>query len=326
MGASRWEPTHWPDLRSTTAIVTGANSGIGKALARRLASNGATVVMACRSVERAEAARAELEETAVAGEFHFIRCDLADLDSIEYFASEVRAEYDELHLLCNNAGVMAIPYRETIDGFEAQFGINHLGHFALTGRLIDRLIETPGDTRVVTHGSMMHERADTLDLDALRDPVDYDRWAAYAQSKLANVLFALELARRVDRADVELRSVACEPGFVRSNLHVRGPRMEGKRLKTLFWRVATRLFAQAPETGARPMLYGCIGSDVANGEFIRPSGIMGIRGRPVKDTPSDVALDEALAERLWAASVDATGVAYPAPLGSVGVVDPPQRR
>lgn len=303
-----WGVDDIPDLEGRIAIVTGANSGIGLAVTRELATRDATVIMACRRFDRGEAARSYLAETIDRARLDVRECDLADLSSIHAFAAAIEEDYDELHLLCNNAGVMAIPRRETADGFERQFGVNHLGHFALTGLLIDRLAASPGRARVVTQGSLAHREVDGLDLDDVVDPERYDRRRAYARSKLANALFARELDRRLRASELTLQSLCCEPGFVRTNLHVRGPAMEGKRWKVILWRLAQRLFGQSPTAGALPMLYAAVSDDLEGGAYVRPSGLMGLRGAPTEATPSEAARDGELARALWSRSVEWTDV------------------
>ena len=297
-------------LTGRSAVVTGANSGIGLAVTEQLVKQGAAVIMACRNIERAETARDEIATEETIDRIVIRRCDLADLDVIESFADWVDTEYDALDLLCNNAGIMAIPFSRTADGFEQQFGVNHLGHFAITGRLLDLLCEADGKPRIVTQSSKMHERTSSIDFDRLDDPSRYSRWQSYAMSKLANVLFARELDRRLDVAGESVRSFACEPGFVATNLQLRGPQMDGSRLKETCWRVASRLFGQSPDAGARPMVRAATDRELPRGVYLRPGGFLGMQGDPVADEPSQTAQDDALANALWEYSVEQTGVSY----------------
>jgi len=201
-----WTTAEMPEMDDRVVVVTGANSGLGYEATRAFARKGAHVVMACRSEERGEEAKRRIrteDDGRVRGSLEVAELDLADLDSVRAFADEFRAAHEDLHVLCNNAGVMAIPRTETADGFEMQFGVNHLGHFALTGHLLDTLTNTDGQTRVVTQSSGVHERGD-IDFADLHHEESYDEWAAYAQSKLANVLFAYELQRRLDDADADV--------------------------------------------------------------------------------------------------------------------------
>jgi len=310
MSSNAWTEADVPDLAGQRAIVTGANSGIGKEATRILAGNGADVIMACRSVARGRAAADDLRNGGVAGELSVRELDLADLESVESFAEGVLADHDEIHCLCNNAGVMAIPRSETADGFETQFGVNHLGHFALTGHLLDRLIETDGETRIVTQSSGVHERGD-IDFEDLQGETDYGKWAAYAQSKLANVLFAYELDRRLDRAGVpSVTSVACHPGYADTNLQRRGPEQAGATVRLWMMRLVNAVVAQSPTRGALPLVYAATAARIEGGEYVGPGGFMNMRGYPEPQRSSDRSYDEDLARRLWDVSKSLTGVEY----------------
>ncbi|MFC5365418.1 oxidoreductase [Salinirubrum litoreum] len=307
---SRWTTAEMPDLSDETVIVTGANSGLGFEATRAFADAGATVVMACRSRDRAESARDDVARRVPDADLDVRDLDLGDLASVQRFADEFRADYDDLRVLCNNAGVMAIPRRETADGFETQFGVNHLGHFALTGHLLDLLLETDGETRVVTQSSGLHERGE-MDFDDLQGRRAYDEWDAYAQSKLANVLFGYELDRRLDAADIErVTSVVCHPGYAATNLQYRGPEARGSRVRMAAMKVANSLLAQSAEMGALPMLYAATADAVTGGDYVGPGGLMDMRGYPETQRSSDRSYDEATAERLWQVSEDLTGVEY----------------
>lgn len=265
-----WSVERMPDLSGATIVVTGANSGLGFEATRAFARKGGHVVMACRSVERGEEAAAGIREELPGASLSVHEWDLADLDSVRAFAEEVSRTYPSLHILCNNAGVMAIPRRETAEGFETQFGVNHLGHFALTGLLLDRLVETGGETRVVTQSSALHENGE-IDFDDLHSENEYDEWDAYAQSKLANVLFAYELDRRLRSADLNVKSVACHPGYAATNLQRRGPEMAGSRLRLWAMRAANALVAQSARQGALPLLYAATAPDIEGGDYIGPA-------------------------------------------------------
>jgi hypothetical protein len=307
---SEWTAADLPDLSGRTVVVTGANSGLGLAGTKEFARAGARVVMACRDLDRAERARREVARAVVDPDLDIRELDLADLASVRAFAGGLRDDYDAVDVLCNNAGVMAIPRSETADGFETQFGVNHLGHFALTGRLLDLLRAGDGEARVVTQSSGVHERG-RIDFDDLQGERDYDPWDAYGQSKLANVLFAYELDRRLDAADVDdVTSVACHPGYAATNLQYRGPEARGSRVRKALMRVANAVFAQSAEQGALPMLYAAVAAEVTGGEYVGPGGLMGMRGYPEFQRSSDRSYDEATAERLWAVSEELTGVDY----------------
>ena len=315
-----------PELSETTIVVTGANSGLGYEATRIFAEKSATVVMACRSTDRGEDAAEAIAREAPSASLDVLELDLADLDSVRDFAAAFTGAYDDLHVLCNNAGVMAIPRRETADGFETQFGVNHLGHFALTGRLLDTLVETEGETRVVTQSSKAHESSE-IDFDSVarsatesangsavsNDPQrkrSYDRWAAYGQSKLANVLFAYELDRRLGAADHDVTSVACHPGYAATELQRRGPEMENSTVRKLLMEGANRVVAQSAEMGALPTVYAATASTIRGGEYIGPDGFQGMRGYPTRVESSDRSHDREVARRLWDVSEELTGVSF----------------
>ena len=304
-----WTVADVPDLSGTRAVVTGANSGLGFETARALARNGARVVMACRSTDRGADAAAEIREESPAGSLAVRELDLADLESVRAFAGGVADEEGDLDLLVNNAGVMAIPRRETADGFERQFGVNHLGHFALAGRLLDCLAGSGDEARVVTVSSGMHRRG-TVDFDDLQGEQSYDEWDAYAQSKLANLLFAFELQRRLDAAGLAVRSVGAHPGYADTALQFRGPEMSGSTVLRWMRKVANALLAQPAERGALPILYAATAPDVVGGGYYGPGGFMEMRGSPERVEASDRARDGATAERLWRVSERLTGVEY----------------
>jgi len=308
--AGKWTVDRMPDQSGRTVVVTGANSGLGYWATAAFARTGATVVMACRSEQRGADAAEDIRADVPDADLDVRRLDLADLDSVADFAADVEAAYDDLHVLCNNAGVMAIPRRETEDGFETQFGVNHLGHFALTGHLLSRLRETAGESRVVTQSSGLHERGE-IDFSDLQGDSEYDEWDAYAQSKLANLLFAFELDRRLDAAGIEgVQSVGCHPGYADTNLQRRGPEQSGSTLRLYLMKVANAVFAQDPEQGALPMLYAATADDIDGGEYVGPGGFMDMRGYPAAATPSDRARDLDTAARLWGVSEELTGVSY----------------
>ncbi len=301
----QWTAESIPDCSGRTAIVTGANSGLGFEAAKELARTGAHVVMACRDIDRAERARGSIRDAVEGASLTVRELDLASLSSIESFAGTVTSELDRLDVLCNNAGVMALPRTETSDGFESQFGINHLGHFALTGRLLDLLTAAP-DPRVVTHSSYLHARGE-IDFDDIHGLERYDRWDAYAQSKLANLLFAYELDRRYGDA---LTSVGCHPGWAATNLQRRGPERMGSRSRLFAMRIANRLFAQSAARGALPLLYAATAEDLDGGEYIGPGGVLNMRGEPEKQRSSERSYDEDAAERLWDLSQSETGIEF----------------
>jgi NAD(P)-dependent dehydrogenase (short-subunit alcohol dehydrogenase family) len=299
-----------PDLSDKSIIITGANSGIGYEAARALAPRGARLVLACRNLEKGTAARTAILAETPSAQLELLELDLSDLASINDFAALIRSRASQLHVLINNAGVMAIPRRLTSDGFEMQFGVNHLGHFALTGLLLDRLLATPG-ARVVNVASQASYlgRMNWDDLDGARK---YDRWAAYGQSKLSNLLFTFELARRIAGLRVDVRSIACHPGYAATNLQLVGPELDGSRFGLALMELGNKLFAQSAADGALSTLYAATVSDAQSGDYIGPQGFLGRAGAPGKLRARKAAYDPDAMRRLWEVSVERTGVDYAA--------------
>jgi len=307
-----WTADDIPNQDGRRIVVTGANSGIGLEATRELARNGATVIMVCRSVDRGEEAANDIREDVLNADLRVEACDLGDLESIRAFAD--RLGDDELDALINNAGVMAIPRSETTDGFETQFGVNHLGHFALTGLLLETLglDEEAPDSRIVTVSSGIHERGE-INFGDLQREESYDPWDAYAQSKLANVLFACELERRLLTADANAKSIAVHPGYANTQLQFRGPEQRGSRLRKAAMKVMNTVVAQSADMGALPTLYAATAPDAEGGAYYGPGGFMNMRGTPERQASSDRSYDEETARRLWAISRELTGVTYDLP-------------
>ncbi len=299
-------PERIPDLHGKVFVVTGANSGLGYETTRMLARSGAHVVMGCRDLRLAEDAAQRIRAEAPDASLSILRLDLADLASIRDFAEAVRAAHPALDVLINNAGVMALPYRRTKDGFEMQLGINHLGHFALTGRLVDRLL----GGRVVTVASHAH-RTGYIPFDDLNGERRYQKWLAYSNSKLANLLFAYELDRRARRAEKALVSVAAHPGYAATNLQAKGPERSESKAELELGKVLNRLVAQDQRTGALPQVYAAVAPEVRGGEYYGPSGRFQLGGAPKRVESSSRSHDPELARRLWDVSVELTGVAFP---------------
>ena len=304
----RWTVADMPDQHGKLVVITGANSGIGFEATRALAARGAQVVLAVRSPQRGQAAAEAIQREHPRARTEVLALDLADLASVRHFAGTFQTRYTALPLLINNAGVMATPYRRTAQGFELQLGTNHLGHFALTGWLLPLLLAAPG-ARVVTVSSGAHSRG-RIDFDNLDGAHGYRRWAAYSQSKLANLLFAYELQRRFDAAGTQAISVACHPGWAATNLQPAGFRMQGSRLGVWLAQLANRL-AQSAAMGALPILYAATAPEVRGGDYIGPTGF-GARGFPGLVPSSARSHDPALARRLWQVSEELTGVRYAA--------------
>jgi NAD(P)-dependent dehydrogenase (short-subunit alcohol dehydrogenase family) len=277
------------DQHGRRFVVTGANSGIGAVTARVLARAGARVVLAVRDVEGGARVAGSIE-----GETDVRRLDLADLRSVRAFADGLDGDVD---VLINNAGIMAVPFGRTADGFELQIGTNHLGHFALTALLLPRITD-----RIVTVSSTAHRigRIDLQDLNWERRR--YRRWAAYGQSKLANLLFTSELQRRLTDAGSSVRAVAAHPGYARSNLH----NHTGSALYGVAMGIGNRLFGQDDRAGAAPTLYAAT-ADLPGDSFVGPDGPAGARGRPTVVARSRAAQDSTVARRLWDLSVELTG-------------------
>jgi NAD(P)-dependent dehydrogenase (short-subunit alcohol dehydrogenase family) len=305
-----WTFNDIPDQTGRTAIVTGANTGIGRETARMLALKGAHVVLACRNAEKGRAALAQVLAGKPAGRAELDTLDLSDLDSVAAFAAAFARTHERLDLLINNAGVMVPPLGRTAQGFELQFGTNHLGHFALAGRLLPLVLRTPG-ARVVVVASAAQNfgHIDFDDLNWERRP--YRGWAAYSQSKLANMLFALELQRRLSAAGSGVRATAAHPGWTATDLQ----RTAGAA------RFLNPLFAMKPADGALPTLRAATDPAADGGSYWGPSGVFELGGPPAAARISTRAKDEAVAARLWDVSEKLTGVSYPlaAPAGRQAV-------
>lgn len=293
--SAQWTAADIPVLTGRTAVVTGANRGLGLEIAKSLAGAGANVVLACRDAGKAQTALATL-----GGAPTTLALDLTDLSSIRRFATEFKARHGRLDLLIHNAAAILVPLQRTRDGFEQHLATNHLGPFALTGLLLDALAAAP-QARVVTTGSLAHRLTPGLDLD---DPnferKPYKEMDAYAKSKLAALLFCFELDRRLRRAGLPILSVAAHPGYTATNPDLGG----------FFMRLSTRLFAQKPELGALPALYAACAPDVAGGAYYGPAGYKELGGYPKRVDCRPEARDPQLAERLWTLSEQWSGVRY----------------
>ena len=308
MTPQTWSDKDIPDQRGKLALITGGNSGIGYEAALALAGKGAHVILAVRSIDKGQEAATAIKHVHSGALVEVMELDLSDLGSIRRFADIFHERFAALPLLIDNAGVMALPYRRTADGFEMQFGTNHLGHFALTGLLLPAILSTP-QARVVVVSSGMHESG-RIDFDNLDGARSYQPWGAYSQSKLANLLFAYELQRRFQAAGADALAVGCHPGYAATNLQATGSRMAGSRVRELLFAVANRLVAQSAAMGALPTLYAATSPDVHGGEYIGPKGLGGMRGAPGTASSSALSHDRAVAARLWQVSEQLTGVQY----------------
>lgn len=291
-----WTAADSPDQTGRIALITGASSGLGLETARALLARGATVILGCRSRVKAEQARQLLQRTESGGAIDLLDLDLADLASVRLAASQLAERYGHLDLLINNAGVMGLPRTLTRDGYESQFGINHLGHFVLTRQVLPLLRES-GAARVVTvtSGAQYFGR---ICFDDLQGERRYDRWRAYAQSKLANVMFALELQQRLDEQGSGVLSLAAHPGVARTNLQPTSVAASGSRLEALAYRLMAPVFQDAG-MGALPQLYAATAPEARPGGHYGPDRLGGMRGWPTEVPVAPVARDQEMRRRLW---------------------------
>ncbi|MGX5653203.1 oxidoreductase [Geodermatophilus nigrescens] len=297
-----WTAADAPDLTGRTALVTGANSGLGLQTSLGLARKGARVLMACRDAGRGEAALQRVRAEVPGSEVELVSLDLAVLASVQSAAGLVHERVATLDLLVNNAGVMATPRLSTADGFEMQLGTNHLGHFALTGRLLPLLLAAQ-EPRVVVVSSGVH-RIGSMNFEDLQSARSYSRWGAYAQSKLANLLFAGELGRRYRRLVV----AAAHPGYAATHLQ----NGHGSAVLAGVMKIGNAVLAQSDEGGALPAVYAATMPDVRSGDYWGP-GVLELRGAPKRVGRSRAASDLEAARRLWEESERLTGVSYPSP-------------
>jgi NAD(P)-dependent dehydrogenase (short-subunit alcohol dehydrogenase family) len=307
-----WMTDEAPDQSSRTAVVTGANAGIGRETARLLASRGATVILACRDVAKGEEAADWIAGTSPTerDRLRIIRLDLGSLASVREAADEIRASCTRLDLLINNAGVMTIPFARSENGVELTFAINHLGHFALTGLLVEQMLATPG-SRVVTVSSVAHLRG-RCDLEAIDSEQEYEPGRAYDRSKLANLLFAYELQHRLRAAGAETISLAAHPGIARTDLYRTSSRLErallSPRLRPLtFW------LAQNAESGALPTLRAALDPEAKGGDYYGPAGWHQYTGGPARVESSPSSQDRSDQQQLWQVSEQLSGISYPLP-------------
>jgi len=305
---SDWTEGDIGDQTGRTILITGANSGIGYEAARALAQHGAHVVLACRTRSKADDAVARIAASNPSGSTEVLEMDLADLDSVAEAASRFASSHDRLDVLVNNAGLMATPLQRTAQGFEMQFGVNHLGHFALTGHLIEMLMAS-GPARVVSISSQGH-RPGKIHFDDLNSEKKYSPWLAYFQSKLANLLFIGELQRRLALAKSEVIAVAAHPGVSSTNLGHESSGVLGSMMK---WTrpVFDRFVSQSAAMGALPTLRAAVDPSVDGGDYFGPDGFGEQRGHPVKVDSSNRAKDDAAAGRLWELSEQSTRVTFP---------------
>ncbi len=299
MKQKKWDIDNISDQSGRTIIVTGSSSGIGLETARVLALKNGEVIIAVRNPEKGNKAAEKILTEKKDAKVNVMIIDLSDLNSVKEFADTFRKEHKKLDILINNAGVMVPPYSKTKDGFELQMGTNHLGHFALTGRLLDILTETKG-SRIVNVSSMAHKTGN-IDFDDLNwESRKYKPWKAYGDSKIANLYFTLELAGKLEEKGTDTIVTSAHPGWTATDLqrHASGANF------------LNRFLAQSIDMGALPTLYGAVGEKVVNGDFFGPSGFMEMKGYPKKVYPNKKAQKKAISEKLWEISEDVTGVVF----------------
>jgi NAD(P)-dependent dehydrogenase (short-subunit alcohol dehydrogenase family) len=294
----KWTEENIPDQSGKVAIVTGSNSGIGYETARALAKSGAEVVLAVRNTEAGRTAAERIKNEIPAAQCEAMQLDLSSLASVRSFVEAFQQKHQKLDLLINNAGVMVPPYSKTKDGFELQFGVNHLGHFALTGLLLDLILKTP-NSRIVTVSSMAHRQGE-ITFEDLNREAEYKPMATYGQSKLANLLFTYELQRKLDRKGTGTLAVAAHPGWTATEL---------QRHSGLI-NFLNRFFAQTPREGAWPTLYAATAMNVQGADYYGPDGFYEMKGHPKKVTSNNKSQDKAVADRLWNVSEELTGVQF----------------
>lgn len=298
-----WTKNDIPDQTGKTAIVTGANTGVGFETALALYEAGAHVVLACRNLDNAQLALTKIEEQKGKGTLETALIDLSSLDSVKQFAKTFIEKHQQLNLLINNAGVMIPPASKTAEGYELQFGVNFLGHFALTGYLYPLLNDTPG-SRIVTLSSLAYLRG-VIDFDNLKSEKDYDPMREYCQSKLADLIFSIELQRRITANNDQPVSIAAQPGANKTEL---SRHMSDEAFNAAVERIGELM---EPRQGALPSLYAAVSAEVMGGELYGPDQDGGYRGYPALATITPNALDETVAQKLWSLAEQATGVHYP---------------
>jgi protochlorophyllide reductase len=302
-----WSEQDMPDLTGKVVVVTGANSGLGFESSKIMAAHGATVVLTARNLEKGKAAHAAILKDAPAASLDLMQLDVGDLKSVQAFVSAFKTKYDRLDILLNNAGVMAIPRQLTPDGFEMQFGVNHLGHFALTGLLLDVITRTPGAR--IHNVSSSANYTGTINFDDLMGEENYSRWAAYGQSKLANVFFTFELQKRLVATGFDTLANVSHPGLVIGNLQANSVEQSGTSFEGMLYRIAGPLMAQDISMGVLPMLYAMTAEDAKGGVFYGPR-TLNMRGYPAEKQANKAAYDAAALRRFWDVSEKLTGVTY----------------
>ena len=306
----RWTEADIPSQKGRSVIITGANSGLGYHTSMALARRGARVIMVCRNLDKGEAARQRILDKHPEVETELWELDLSDLESVHTFAERYLATHGGPDLLINNAGLMAIPYLNTRDGFEMQFGVNHLGHFALTALLWQGMFDKSG-ARIVNISSIAHHFG-KIRFEDIHWEQGYQKWGAYGMSKLSNLLFTSELARKLSESGSDVLVVAAHPGYADTSLQAKGMLMAGSSRKAGFYTLANRIVAQSGEMGALPSLYAATQPGVEQGAFYGPSGFLKLKGWPTVERPNPRRVRADVAEQLWSLSEDLTGISFPA--------------
>ncbi|MEL7062640.1 MAG: oxidoreductase [Bacteroidota bacterium] len=305
MSNTKWTAIHIPNLTHKVAIVTGGNSGLGYESVLAMAAKGAEVIMASRNLEKGQKAVGQIKNIHPEAKVTLMKLDLSDLESVKTFAKAFQTDYSRLDILLNNAGIMAVPEGRTVDGFERQFGTNHLGHFALTGLLLDLLHQTP-ESRIVNVASKAADSG-AFDFDNLNREGNYSPLGAYGQSKLANVLFTFELQRKLQAANSSTVSIAAHPGGSNTNL------ADGAKINPIIRAILTPIFgliAQSAAQGALPQLYASTAPEAKGGTYYGPDGFNELRGFPKEANIPSQALNRDWQRQLWEASEKLTGVTY----------------
>jgi len=306
--SNKWTQNDMPNLTGKVVIITGANSGLGLESTKAMAAKGATIVMACRNLSKAEKAKADVLQKVPNAKLDVMQLDNASLESVRNFATAFKAKYDRLDILLNNAGVMAIPRQETADGFEMQLGVNHLAHFALTGLLLDIITSTPGARVHNTSSSAAFNGL--INFDDLMGEEEYGRWTAYGQSKLANVFFANELNKRLKEAGHDTISNSSHPGLVMGNLQSNSLQQSGTPLsERILYGIIGPLIGQDVSMGVLPQLYASTAPAAKGGAFYGPKTFR-VRGYPAEQHANDAADDATARKRFWEMSEELTGIHY----------------
>lgn len=302
-----WSPAEIPDLTGKIIVVTGANSGLGFECSKLFAGKGATVVMAVRNLDKGEQARSDILDLHPGASLELMELDLSSLDSVEAFAADFKARYERLDILLNNAGLMAVPRQETADGLEMQLGVNHLGHFALTGLLLEVIVKTP-EARIHNVTSTANFMG-TINFDDLMGEEEYSRWAAYGQSKLANVFFTFELDKRLQAAGHDTMVNVSHPGLVIGNLQANSVEQSGTRIEAVLYQLSKLFLARDISKGIEPMLYAMTAEEAQSGVLYGPKYIHHLG--PVAETKAnEAAYDAEARQRFWEISEALTGVTY----------------